>query len=275
MYRSLKVAIAAVQFAAEPLDPRRNLLRIADHVADAHARGARLIVLPELATTGYSEHPDLHVLAEGLDGSTIRTLTTLSQQHGVYLAAGFVEDHEGDVYDSLAFTTPRGEVSIYRKRHLIFWEHYYFRSGCRPLIVKTELGRVGFAICADMMYEHIWAGYRGQIDVAVVSAAWPEATKQTTGGAGWMLRPSAALSGKLPARIASDLSIPVVFSNQTGPCEVRIPMLGRARPAEFAGRSAVYDHTGTRVSPGLNGEGIAMGIIQIPEEQASCVTLSG
>lgn len=275
MHRSLNVAIAAVQFAAHPLDPKRNLLRIADHVADAHARGARLIVLPELASTGYCEHADLHALAEGLDGSTIRTFIALSQEYGVYLVAGFVEYHGSDVYDSLAFTTPYGEVSIYRKQHLIFWEHYYFRSGREPLIVKTEFGRIGFAICSDMMYERVWAQYRGKIDVAVVSAAWPRATEQTTGGVGWILRPSAALSGEIPARIALELKIPVVFSNQSGPCEVRIPMMGPARPAEFAGRSAVYDHTGARISNALEGEGIAMGQVQIPKDHASCVTLSG
>jgi len=275
MHRSLNMAIAAVQFASQPLNPMGNLLRIADYVADAHARGARLIVLPELANTGYCEHSDLHALAEGLNGSTIRTFTTLSQRYGVYLAAGFVEYHEGDVYDSLAFTTPRGEVSIYRKQHLIFWEHYYFRSGREPLIVETELGRIGFAICADMMYDRIWAGYRGKIDLAVVAAAWPKATAQTTGGVGWILRPSGSLSGEIPARIARELKIPVVFSNQSGPCKVRIPMMGPARPAEFAGKSAVYDHTGTKISMDLDGEGIAMGQVRIPKEFASCVTLSG
>ena len=275
MHRSLNVAVAAIQFAAQPLDPRENLRRISGLVAGAHARGARLIVLPELANTGYCEHADLHRLAEDRDGSTIRTFAALSQRHGVYLAAGFVECHGGDVYDSLAFTTPGGEVSIYRKRHLIFWEHYYFRRGCEPLIVETELGRIGFAICADMMYEHIWAGYRDKIDVAVVSAAWPGATDQTTGGVGWMLRPSAGLCGEIPARIARDLRIPVVFSNQSGPCEVRIPMMGPAKPAEFARHSAVYDHTGTRISPALEGEGIAMGLVSLPKEYAACVTLSG
>ena len=275
MNRSLNVAVATVQFAAQPLNPKGNLLRIAAHVAEAHARGARLIVLPELASTGYCEHPDLHALAEDRDGTTIRTFATLSQRYGVYLAAGFVEYHDGDFYDALAFATPRGEVSIYRKQHLIFWEHYYFRSGCEPLIVATELGRIGFAICADMMYERVWARYRDKVDVAVVSAAWPRATDETKGRVGWMLRPSAALSSEIPARIARDLRVPVVFSNQTGPCEVRIPMLGRARPAAFAGRSAVYDRTGTRVSISLEGDGIAMASVQIPKEHTSCVTLSG
>lgn len=275
MNRSLNIAIAAVQFAAQPLDPKGNLRRIATHVAEAHGRGARLVVLPELASTGYFEHPDLHALAEDRDGATIRTFTTLSQRYGIYLAAGFVEYHAGDFYNALAFTTPGGEVSIYRKRQLIFWEHFCFRPGCEPLIVQTELGRIGFAICADMMYEHVWAGYRDKIDVAVVSAAWPCATDQTTGGVGWMLRPSAALSGEIPARVARDLGIPVVFSNQTGPCEVRIPLMGRAKPAAFAGRSAVYDHTGARISHGFEGAGMAMASVQISKEYASCVTLSG
>ena len=65
-------------------------------------------------------------------------MSELSGRHGIYLAGGFAERHRGHVYDSLVFCTPRGEVSIYRKRHLIFWEHFYFRAGRDPLIVETE-----------------------------------------------------------------------------------------------------------------------------------------
>lgn len=275
MDRSYDLTVAAVQFAPEVLKPRNNLARMGQFVAEAQARGARLVVLPELSTTGYYEHPDLHSFAEHRVGYTVQTLVKLSQRYGVYIAAGFEEFHQDDIYDSLAFTTPRGEVSIYRKRHLIFWEHFYFRGGCEPLIVETEIGRIGFAICADMMYRSVWNNYRGKIDLAVVSAAWPRATEKTRGQTGWLFHHSDELTEKFPTQIASEYEIPVVVSNQTGPCQVRIPLMGRAQPAEFSGKSAVYDHTGRKVSAGLPGEGIAIGHIQIPRDFASWSTLSG
>jgi predicted amidohydrolase len=271
---STSVSIAAAQMAATPLAPTANLARVTSFVADAHARGARLVVFPEMTNTGYVEHADLHALAEDHAGPTIRTCLALSQRYGVYIACGFVEFHERDVYNSLAFVTPRGELSIYRKRHLIFWEHYYFRPGLAPLIVETELGRIGFAICADIMYDHVWAQYRGLIDLAVISAAWPCSTAETTGNVGWILQPSGRLAEELPVQIARTLTCPVVFCNHCGPCEVRIPMMGTQRAA-FAGKTAVYYPSGTSASNPLEGEGVALAAIPVPRRSERCATLSG
>ena len=266
--------LAVVQYAASSLDPAANLERMSALVADAHARGAKLIVFPELACTGYVEDTQLHELAQGEEGPIVQGLKNLSRRFGVYLAAGFVEWRNGHVYNALSFTTPGGDVSIYRKRHLIFWEHFYFRHGQEPLIVQTDFGRIGFAICADMMYRHVWSEYRDKIDLAVISAAWPRRTPKTALRVGWMLEPSWSLAGELPSRIAQDLEVNVVFANQCGPCQVRIPHLGGATEAAFAGRSGIFDHLGNRLTAESDVEGISLGKIAIPEEQLPCVTLS-
>src|SRR5262245_20630718 len=129
--------VASVQCASELFNPTENLARAARFVAKAQSHGAQLVVLPELFSTGYHEHRDLHRCAEEAHGHIVSTLRTLSCESGVHLACGFVERFERHIYDSLAFCTPTGAVSIYRKRHLIFWEHYYFRAGAEPLIVET------------------------------------------------------------------------------------------------------------------------------------------
>jgi len=272
--RASTLPIATIQYVPVPLDPAANLERMSIMVADARSRGARLIVFPELACTGYVEHTDLHRLAEDINGPTVQALVNLSRRYGVYLAAGFVEYKEGHVYNSISFTTPDGQVSIYRKRHLIFWEHFYFRHGQDPLIVQTEFGRIGFAVCADMMYQHIWSEYRGKIDLAVIAAAWPCRTPETALRVGWMLEPSWSLAGNIPAQIARKLEINVVFANQCGPCEVRIPHLGPATPAAFAARSGIYDHRGNRITVETEAESVAIEAISVPEEHLPCVTLS-
>lgn len=274
MIGSQSLTVAAVQFTSSPLDPETNRVRAAKFVAEAQARGASLVVLPELFNTGYVEHAALHDLAEDDDGPTVRSLRDLSTKHGVYLAGGFAERHRGHVYDSVAFCTPRGELSIYRKRHLIFWEHFYFRAGREPLIVETELGRIGFAICADMMYDHIWSGYRGQIDLAVVSAAWPCEAAGATRRVGWLLRTSWQLAGDIPLKVARDLDVTVVLANQWGPCAVRVPMMGPASVAKFAGRSGIFNGRAARVSAELAGEGVVIGQVPVRKERPACVTLS-
>lgn len=272
--RSTSVPVAAVQFTSSQGNPIANLDRISQLAAEAHAKGARLIVFPELANTGYFEDVELHSLAEDTLGQTVQGLVKIASRLGVYLAAGFVERFQGDVYNSLAFCTPRGQISIYRKRHLIFWEHSYFRAGRDPLIVQTDLGRIGFAICADMMYSSVWSHYRGLIDLAVIAAAWPRRTRETGFRVGWMLEPSWSLAGELPTRIASELKIPVVFANHCGACHVRIPQLGPATPAAFAGRTGVFDEHGHRLTKEHDSEEVVIGTVSVPEENMSCVTLS-
>ena len=265
--------LATVQFRPQALAPATNLARVAVYVAEAQARGARLVVLPELFNTGYLEHAGVHDLAEAADGTTVRALHELSRKYSIYLAGGFAERYHGHVYDSLAFCTPRGEVAIYRKRHLIFWEHYYFRPGREPLIVETELGRIGFAICADMMYQHVWSEYRGKIDLAVISAAWPCSCEGSTRRVAWLLRPSRHLAGEIPLRVARDLNIAVAFANQCGPCQVRVPMLGLS-VAQFVGRSAVYDGHAAKGSEEVAGEGIIFSSVSVREGIAACAILS-
>ena len=265
--------LATVQFQPKPLAPATNLARVAAYVAEAQALGAQLVVLPELFNTGYLEDAELHELAEPADGPTVRSLQELSRRYGVYLAGGFAERYHGHVYDSLAFCRPRGEVAVYRKRHLIFWEHYYFRPGREPLIVETEWGRIGFAICADMIYEHVWSEYRGKIDLAVISAAWPCSCDGATGRVAWLLRPSKHLASEIPLRVARELNIAVAFANQCGPCQVRVPWLGMSR-AQFVGRSAVYDGSTAKASKEVTGEGIVICSVSVREEKSRCVTLS-
>ena len=82
------------------------------------------------------------------------------------IAAGFVERSGRHLYDALALFEPGGGTHIYRKRNLVFWERFRFYPGKDPLVVPTRFGRVGLAICADMIYKRVWADYRGRIDLA-------------------------------------------------------------------------------------------------------------
>jgi predicted amidohydrolase len=247
----VKILAAAIQMPAEPLNLSANLERADTLLHEAHAEGADLAVLPELFNTGYSLCPDFGPYAEGLHGPTLKHLRERSREWRMCIAAGFVE-HEGrHLYDSLAFVTPEGETHVYRKRNLVFWERFRFRPGRKPVVVSTRLGRIGFAICADMIYRKVWRDYRDQIDVAVISAAWPDFADRHTGRKHWLLGHVGALSGEIPGKVAQDLGIPVVFSNQCGPTRTIIPVIGDKITDRFAGRSSICDgHHGPSVRTG-------------------------
>jgi N-carbamoylputrescine amidase len=237
----VKIAVAAVQMPSDDLDVSANLHRADDLLRSARDRGVELAVLPELFNTGYSLCPDYGPYSESAHGPTLTHLRQRSRQWRMAIAAGFVEREGRHLYDSLVFCAPDGEMQIYRKRNLVFWERFRFHPGRTPIIVATPWGRVGLAICADMIYRKVWNDYRGRIDLAVVSAAWPNFADRESGRRHWLLGHVGPLAGTIPAKVAMDLGIPVIFANQCGETRTTIPVLGTRIKDRFAGHSSICD----------------------------------
>ena len=247
----MKILAAAIQMTSEPLAVADNVAKADALLRQAHDSGATLAVLPEMFNTGYGLLPDYGPSAEGRDGPTIRHLSTRAREWGMAIAGGFVESDAHHLYDSIAFATPDGKIHVYRKRNLVFWERFRFRPGREPLIVSTPWGRIGFAVCADMIYRKVWDDYRGRIDLAVVASAWPDFADRETGRKHWLFGHVGPLSGAIPGKVAVDLGIPVVFANQCGHTQTVIPILKTVITDRFAGLSSICD--GRHEAPTLAG----------------------
>ena len=251
----MNIVVAAIQMPSDLLRPDDNLDRSDDYLVEAGRSGAELAVLPELFNTGYGLIDDFAARAESIEGPTLGRLRGRSRQWGMGIVAGFVERAGRHLYDSLALCLPDGSTHVYRKRHLVFWEKFRFRAGRSPLVVATPWGRIGLAVCADMIYRRVWDDYRGRVDLVAIAAAWPEFASRVDGRRHWLLGRVGPLAAEIPSRVARDLGVPVVFANQCGATRTTIPLLGLAWVERiedrFAGRSGVCD--GRRSPPVLAG----------------------
>lgn len=237
----MKILAAAIQMPSELLNLSANLERADGLLREARQAGAELVVLPELFNTGYSFCPDYGPHGETAEGPTLSYLLQRSRQWKMCIAAGYVEREGRHLYNSVAFCKPSGELQVYRKRNLVFWERFRFYPGREPLVVSTPWGRVGFAVCADMIYRRVWSDYRDRIDLAVVASAWPEFADRGSGRRHWLLGHVGPLCGDIPAKVAADLGVPVVFANQCGETRTTIPVLRTTIHDRFAGRSSICD----------------------------------
>jgi N-carbamoylputrescine amidase len=262
----MKLAAAAIQMSAVLHDVTGNLARADRWLRQAHEAGAELVVLPEMFNTGHGLCPDYSPFAETCDGPTLRFLRSRSKLWRLTIAAGFVERDSHHIYDSLALVTPDGSVHVYRKRNPVFWEGMRFRRGRDPLIVTTPWGRIGFAICADMIYRVVWNGYRDRIDLAVISAAWPDFADRESGRKHWLLGHVGPLSATIPGRVAHDLNVPVIFSNQCGETRTVIPFIARIAD-RFAGQSSVCDGLHGPTARAGTEEGMVLGPVTIHPQQ--------
>lgn len=122
----------------------------------AAERGARLLITPELALTGYALH-DVAAHAEPADGPGPRAVAALAARHGVAVAYGYPERATGTgaVHNSVQLVGPDGDrLADYRKTHLYGgFETGSFTPGDR-LVVQADLDgvRLGLLICYDVEF---------------------------------------------------------------------------------------------------------------------------
>ncbi|MGV9313927.1 nitrilase family protein [Streptomyces sp. NPDC003691] len=155
--RNTEVTVAVCQIAPQVGDPEGNRARIRTAVETAAARGAQVVVLPELAASGYvfTGPEELRSAAEPADGETIREWAALAARHGLVVVGGFAElGEDGRVYNAAALVDPAGLRARYRKAHLWDGEKVWgFTPGDgRPPVVDTPYGRIGFMVCYDLEF---------------------------------------------------------------------------------------------------------------------------
>lgn len=152
------VRVAVVQF--EPRvgveNLKANALAVEQRLTAAADGGAGLIVLPELATTGYvfETREEAYAHAESVpDGPTVESFVRIAAERNVYIV-GCVAERDGvTLYDTAVLVGPEGYIGRYRKTHLWNTEKLWFTPGNEGFAVyDTKIGRIGLLVCWDIWF---------------------------------------------------------------------------------------------------------------------------
>lgn len=153
--------VALFQDAGTPLDPAANLDRLASAARTAAARGARLLVAPEMHLTGYAVGPEaVERLAEPADGPSAERAAAIARATGVALAYGYPERAEGGVYNAALLIDRDGRRLGHRKAHLFGdLDRGMFAPGPGPKpgsetspLLDLDGLRLGLLICYDVEF---------------------------------------------------------------------------------------------------------------------------
>lgn len=149
--------VAAIQFEPALGQKEQNLRRALELTEYAAQEGAKLIVLPEMATTGYSwySREEISPFVEEIPGPTTSQFARLARDYQCYIFMGLpeVEPVTESFYNSIAFIGPNGLLTKYRKTHLFVADSRWAREGNLDYtVLETEIGRIAGLICQDLMY---------------------------------------------------------------------------------------------------------------------------
>jgi predicted amidohydrolase len=244
----MSVLAAALQMTSTS-DVEANLAAAERLVAQAAARGARFVALPENFAFLRAEGESVPE-PQRLDGAWVRRMGELARRLELTLLLGSLpEAVEGDtrVRNTSVLLAPDGTtLAVYRKIHLFdvdlpggppLRESNAVLPGSEPVLAETPFGPLGLSICYDLRFPELYRtlARRGARVLAV-----PSAFTERTGKDHWEVL--------LRARAIENLAYVVA------PAQVGTHAPGRASH----GHAMIVDPWGAILAQVAGGEGLAL-----------------
>jgi 5-aminopentanamidase len=148
--------IVCCQLRPAIADLSANIESTTAAITEAVASGARVVIVPELALSGY--------MLSSIDEARSVAITPAHPVFAAWAAAvaptdgvaigGFAElAADGLIYNTAAVVDASGVLAVYRKVHLWDREKLLFTPGSvAPPVVATPVGKIGVLICFDLEF---------------------------------------------------------------------------------------------------------------------------
>jgi NAD+ synthase (glutamine-hydrolysing) len=257
-----RLRLALCQMNATVGDLAGNAARIHAGIDAGRAAGARVILFPELALSGYPPE-DLLLREHFLKDTEAKLHELAGATAGIVAILGFPERGDGCVYNAAAVLANGAVRSIYRKVHLpnygVFDEQRYFKAGNSEgmtveldrLLEKPDRASDGQASSDEPEEGVVNGGFGVVLGVTVCEDLWiegPPASAEAVAGARVILNASAS-----PYHAGKGLERERLFAErarETGAYVAFCGMVGGQDELVFDGHSFVLDPSGETIARG-------------------------
>jgi len=229
------VKVACIQMEPVVGKKKANLQKSGAGIEKAAKSGAQLIVLPELANTGYvfNTREEAFSLAEKIPtGESTLFWSELAQRLSVTIVAGITE-REGDrLFNSAVIVGPHGHIGSFRKVHLWGEENLFFEPGNLGFpVFQTPHGRIGVMICYDGWFPESYRLLAMQgADIVCMPTNW------------------VPIPGQDPKREAMANILAMASAHSNSLFVAAADRVGTERGQPFIGQSLIVSHTGWPVA---------------------------
>ena len=172
----MRIALLQMDLAWE--DVAENHRRARRMLDQAKREGARLAVLPEMFSTGFSMNAER--VAQPPGGLSETFLRSSSGELGLWIIASLPESSETRPHNMALVVSPEGSISRYAKIHPFSYggEHLHYAPGNRVVTVTIDEVRVTPFICYDLRFPEPFRAAAAETDLYVVIANWPERRRE-------------------------------------------------------------------------------------------------
>lgn len=229
------IRVACIQMEPKVGALEQNIAESVARIDAAAAQGARLMVLPELCSSGYvfETRAEAFALAEEIPhGPASRAWIDAAKRHQCWIVAGIAERAGPQLYNSAVLVGPDGHIGTFRKMHLWAAENLFFEPGNLGFpVYATPIGRIGMLICYDGWFPEAWrlCALQGA-DIVCVPTNWVPIPGQA--------KDQPAMANVLAMAAAHSNSIFIAAADR----------VGTERGQPFLGRSVIVSYTGWPVA---------------------------
>lgn len=243
--QAAEIKVAAVEFNPAEQNLQGNIDGIVAKVTTASKNGAKLIVLPEVAATGW-------IIASKKDSDTIPGKATaamekITKKYNNYVVIGLYENDPitGLTHNAAALIGPKGYIGKYRKNQIPEGDFNTAAPGNLGFpVFDTDIGRLGILICFDdsRLQSLLIPSLRGMdiLAMPIGSDTTPKFEKMSNGNHSTIAN---------IATLSPWIGINTVATNQAG--LVKVPKLNFVD--QFTGGSSIWSATGKQLASSKAG----------------------
>lgn len=170
----MKIALAQIKVVTA--HPEANLKKGASYIEQAAKKGAKLIVFPEMWTTGFDWAKNKK--SAPAHAQVLKQIGKLAKQYHIWVTGStlFLNKKKELTNTALLFDPQGNEKARYSKTHLfgLMGEDKQMAAGGSLTLVKAPWGKTGFAICYDLRFPELFRAYAADgAKLILLPAAFP------------------------------------------------------------------------------------------------------
>lgn len=259
-----RVRAAAIQLEGVVGDVAENLRRLEVMITDAAASGAKLIAVPEFATSPLPFRTEAHGSVLAPENPALDLFRAAAKRHGCHIGGSMLIAEGDDIFNRYHLVAPDGQIHRHDKDLPTMWENAFYGPGADDGAFVTSLGRMGAAVCWELIRAQTVRRLLGRVDVVMsgthwwtLPTNWGRVVDRTLGPLALYNR---YLSENAPAEFARRVGAPVLQASHCGAFRsdtLILPGLPVSAPYDtrFVGATQIVDARGHVLASRNTAEG--------------------
>lgn len=262
--------VASIQMNAAFADVQANLEKAAEIIKQVAKTDTELVLFPEFFSSAIGFFKKMLDVAN--EGSQVHSfLVRNAQKYNLILGGSYICLKNNDAFNQFELVFPDGRSYIHCKDIPTQFEGCYYTNGDTEHILDTPIGKIGIALCWEMMRYDTLKRIDGQADLLLCGSCWWDLPEDAPVEREPLRQYNQALALNVPVRFAKLAGAPVIHASHCGKVTAyHFPSNDKLQTRQLIGAAQVVDSDGSVIAcrTFAQGEGVVYADISMKPQKS-------